>query len=111
MLDFRPYARWGLTALLVVLTGSGCFRPPEPSEGARPAAGGVDRAVMVGNLMTDEQMEALVAGQGCFGLTIPGVGCCSLVIQNYGWLWSLRIAGIAEMLAAFIDGRSSYRCF
>lgn len=111
MFDFRPYPRWGLAILLVMLTGVGCFRPAGPEDILRAERRSLERTAMVGNLLTTEQMENLVEGQGCFGLAISGEGCCSLVMHYYGYLWSLRIANLAEGLAAFIDGRRYFRCF
>ena len=70
---------------------------------------GAGRMDIVNKLLNEHQMESLVAGQGCFGFN--ATGCCDLVLKYYSVLWTFRLSGPTEALAAYIDGRQSGRCF
>jgi hypothetical protein len=93
-----------------MVVGAGCFRSSETAPLPRPSgAAALESTAAASELLTTGQMEALIAGQGCFGLGTEG--CCALIIRHYSYLWSLRIADPLEMIAAYIDGRKSGRCF
>ncbi len=77
--------------------------------GIRSDRVGAGRMDLVSKLLNADEMEELVAGQGCFGFN--ATGCCDLVLKYYSVLWTFRISGPTEALAAYIDGRQSGRCF
>lgn len=70
-----------------------------------------ETGTFIGALLTEQQMDMLVAGQGCFGLVEGHESCCDWVRRNFTWLWSFHLVGAAEAAAAHIEGRRSGRCF
>jgi hypothetical protein len=103
------YPVYGLIAAAVFICGCGEGDAREMT-GRATDSSDPEQAAMIGSLLTERQMEALIAGEGCFGIGSVS-SCCSLVRQYYGYLWVLRIASPVEAIAAFIDGEPGQRCF